>query len=218
MDIVTIDGPAGSGKSVCAAALARRLAWRKLDTGAMYRSLALFASWRGVDPEDGETLATLASDLPLRFEGERVLLDDRDVSTEIRSSEAGTMASRVSAHPAVRRALLPVQRRLASVQPCVAEGRDLGTVVFPDARAKFFLVAGPETRAARRLKDLRALGQDTSLEEVLKAQRERDARDENRAVAPLRKAGDAIEIDTSDLTIEEVVERMYRHVIATLAH
>ena len=172
--VVTIDGPAGSGKSTMAKALAGALGWRKLDTGAIYRSLAWYARQQGVAWDDEAGLTELARTLPLRFEGDRVVMGDTDVTAAIRQPEMSRGASVVSAHPAARTALLPLQRDLAAAEPCVAEGRDTGTVVFPNAFMKFFLNATLQQRARRRYLELAQAGQQVSLDEIMKAEQKRD--------------------------------------------
>jgi cytidylate kinase len=210
--VIAIDGPAGAGKSTVARALARRLGFFLLDTGAIYRSLALLAVETGVDLSDGPALARLAADLLLSFgRGEQegaVFLDGRDVTLAIRTPEVSLAASQVSAHPEVRAALLPLQRRLAQTGDCVAEGRDVGTVVLPWAPIKLFLTARPEERARRRYEELRARGEAADLDLTLREQEERDRRDESRETAPLRRAEDAILIDTSGLPLEEVIDQV----------
>jgi cytidylate kinase len=210
--VVAIDGPAGAGKSTVARGLAQRLGYTFLDTGALYRTVALAANERQISWDDGERLGELARTLTIDFvragEQTRVLADGRDVTEAIRAAEISEGASRVSALAEVRAGLLDLQRRVGATANVVAEGRDVGTVVFPQAQAKFFLVAQPETRARRRLLELQARGQPALLEEVLADMRVRDERDSRRALAPLRRAEDALELDTSELTPEEVVERM----------
>ena len=210
--IVAIDGPAGSGKSTAAKLLAERLGYTLLDTGAIYRSLALIAKEQGVSWDDEAGLAALAGALEVRFslrEGvNRVLLGDRDVTPQIRTPEMNDGASQVSRHPQVRRVLLGLQRRLAAAGGIVAEGRDVGTVVFPDAEAKFFLTASAEVRAARRHLELRALGHEVDYAQVLADQVARDRRDSTRQVAPLTQAADAVVIDSSVLGPERVVDEM----------
>jgi cytidylate kinase len=207
---IAIDGPAGSGKSSVAARVAEALGLPKLDTGAVYRTLALSAVRAGISWDDEAALARLADALPLSFEGGvgdrplRVLLAGEDVSAAIRTPDMSRGSSLVSRHPAVRRALLPLQRRLAA-DGIVAEGRDIGTVVLPDAEVKVYLTASPEERARRRMLELRQGGIAAALDEVLAEQRERDERDAGRAVAPLRPADDALTIDTDGRPLDEVV-------------
>jgi cytidylate kinase len=208
--VITIDGPAGSGKSTVARRVATLLSCTLLDTGAIYRALALRAQQRGVSWEDGPQLALLAAALDLAFslEGDvnRVSLDGQDVSEAIRTPSISGGASQVSAIPAVRAALLDLQRGVALQGDLVTEGRDMGTVVFPEAEVKVFLEADPVIRARRRQQELIAAGSSVSLEEVLEQQTARDEADSGRAVAPLRPAVDARKIDTSTLEIEEVVQ------------
>jgi cytidylate kinase len=210
--VVAIDGPAGAGKSTVARALANRLAYTFLDTGALYRTVALVAQGKQIPWDDGPRLGALAKALEIVFvrdaERTRILADSRDVTDAIRRAEISEGASRVSALPEVRAGLLDMQRRVATQANVVAEGRDIGTVVFPSAQAKFFLIANLETRAQRRTLELQAAGRPAVLAEVLAEMRARDARDSGRAVAPLRRADDAIEIDSSLATPDEIVERM----------
>jgi cytidylate kinase len=212
--IVTIDGPAGAGKSTVARRLARRLDYRLLDTGAIYRAVALGALRAGVALDDEPRLAAIARDLEIdfRFEGDTnpVLVAGEDVSAAIRTPEASQGASKVSAWPAVRAALLELQRRLGGSGGVVVEGRDTGTVVFPDAGAKFFLTASDEERARRRMDELAAGGKATPLTEVLREIRERDARDAGRDVAPMKAAADAVLVDSSTMTLDEVVSDLER--------
>jgi cytidylate kinase len=202
--VIAIDGPSGTGKGTIAALVAERLGWHTLDSGALYRVLGLAAQRAGVDLEDGEAVASLASDLPLTFSGERVLLAGEDVSEAIRSETAGTAASRVAVHVPVRAALLDWQRAAARPPGLVADGRDMGTVVFPDAAVKVFLTASAEERALRRYKQLKGKGMDASLADLLREIRARDERDYQRAVAPLRAAEGSFELDTTALGIQEV--------------
>ena len=214
--VVAIDGPAGAGKSTVSRLLAQRLGYDLLDTGAIYRTLALLARRAGVSWQDGPAVAALASGLDIRFrlDGDlnRVFVGETDVSTEIRTPEISDGASRVSALPEVRAALLDLQRRLGAAGGVVAEGRDVGTVVFPTAAAKFFLTASPEERARRRTAELRAAGQVADERAVLAGLLERDERDSTRAAAPLRRADDASEVDTSRMGPDEVVEAMLAEV------
>jgi cytidylate kinase len=201
--VIAIDGPAGAGKSSVARAVAAELGFTFLDSGAMYRCVALAALEGGTDPDDGAALGRLATGLEIRFEGARVLLGERDVSAAIREPEITTTASRVSVHPAVREAMVARQRNMIAAGRYVAEGRDVGTVVAPEAPLKVFLTASEEERARRRSAQT---GQDR--ESVLDAQRRRDARDTEREHGALRAAEDAVEIDTTGLNLEEVVARV----------
>jgi len=206
MSVVAIDGPVGSGKSTVARRVAGRLGYLYLDTGAMYRAVGLLATEAGVQLGDEAAVLPVAAAAELRFDGDgRLFAGDRDVSTAIRTLEMGAAASVVSALPGVRRLLVERQRTLGSGADIVMEGRDIGTNVFPDAGVKVFLTARPEIRAARRAEELRADGEDVDVAEVLAALLERDRRDSEREVAPLRRAADAVEVDTSALTLDEVV-------------
>lgn len=224
--IVAIDGPAGAGKSTASRQLAARLGFAMVDTGAIYRSVALAAVRRGIALDDDALLAELLHAVEIRFApsglpsgGQRVLLDGEDVSVEIRTPPMSLGASKVSARPVVRAGLLELQRRLALApqnRGAVLEGRDIGTVVFPDADAKFFLIATPEERARRRHAELGARGDAASFEEVLADQLKRDRDDSSRAIAPLRPADDAVVVDTSGTPLEAVVEALAREVEARL--
>ena len=219
--VVTIDGPAGAGKSTVAKMVAAELGYRLLDTGAIYRTVALAAVSAGVGFDQGTELAQIATQLDIHFEIDgdrnRVFLCDREVSTEIRTPEISKAASHVSAHPEVRAALLELQRRLGSGGGVVVEGRDTGTVVFPVAEAKFFLTASDEVRAQRRVTELQATGQTADLATTLQDIRERDARDSGRAVAPMIPAVDAEHVDTSGRTLEAVVADMVARVHRKIA-
>lgn len=213
MRVIAIDGPAGSGKSTLARLLADALGFVYLDTGAMYRALALLAQREGVDPTDEPALTRLAETMQLKFQrtnGEqRVLLNGEDVSEAIRHPNIGQLASRISVHSDVRRALVAKQRAIAQqVHGLVAEGRDTTTVVFPEAILKIFLTASPEERARRRQAQLREQGIDLPFEEVLREIRERDERDSTRADSPLRQADDAVRIENDHLTKEQTLQRV----------
>jgi cytidylate kinase len=209
---VAIDGPAGAGKSTTARLLAARLRYDLLDTGAIYRVMALLARRSGVPWEDGPGVAALADGLDLKFRLEggvnHVVVGGVDTSKEIRTPEMSDGASRVSALPEVRDALLDLQRRLGAEGGVVVEGRDIGTVVFPDAGAKFFLTANADERARRRVAELQAAGRPADFAATRAEMQARDERDSNRSVAPLKQAPDAVAIDSSGLTAEEVVSRM----------
>jgi cytidylate kinase len=217
--VIAIDGPAGAGKSTVARALARRLGFFLLDTGAIYRALALEADRAGIGFDDGASLGARAVALAIRFDEEgRVFLGDEDVSIAIRTPAMSQGASTVSAHPPVRQALLGLQRRLAARGRCVVEGRDIGTVVLPTAPLKIFLTASPEVRARRRYDELTARGQTVDLAATLAEIVERDDRDTSRATAPLKQAEDAVLLDTSELAESEVVDRMEALARARFGH
>ncbi len=207
--IITIDGPAGAGKSSAARALAQRLGFEFLDTGAMYRSVALAALRAGVDLADPDATAALLVNIRLEMRPDgKVLLNGEDVSAVIRTEEV-TAATEASANsPLVRQRLTEVQRTIAAGRNIVCEGRDQGTVVFPDAVCKFFLVALPEERARRRQSELEARGQAVDFTVLLAKIQERDRRDAGRAIAPMRPAVDALELDSTTLSLEEIVDRM----------
>jgi CMP/dCMP kinase len=201
--VIAIDGPAGAGKSTVARAVAAALGFTYLDSGAMYRCVALAALREGAELGDARAMGALARSLRIELDGERVGLGGEDVDAAIRAPEVAAAASRVSVHPPVREAMVAEQRRLIAAGRYVAEGRDIGTVVSPDAPLKVFLTAAPEERARRRAAQT---GEDEAA--VLAAQRERDERDETRAHSALRAAEDAVEIDTTGLALDEVVERV----------
>jgi CMP/dCMP kinase len=211
--IVAIDGPAGAGKSTVARQLAQRLGFSMIDTGAIYRSVALAAQRQGVAWDDDQGLRDLLErDLELEFRDDRVLLCGEDVTEDIRTPEMSRGASVVSARPVVRQKLLGLQRHLGRAAPAgaVLEGRDIGTIVFPQAEVKFYLTATDEARALRRHVELSEKGMSIDLAEVLSDQRRRDKDDTERAIAPLKPAGDAIVIDTTGLDLAEVVARCYQ--------
>jgi CMP/dCMP kinase len=211
--IVTIDGPSGSGKGTISRAVAFRTGWHLLDSGALYRLVALAGVKSGLKPDDVEGHARLAASMDVRFDvtsdgDEVVILAGEEVTDQIRSEEVGQGASRVAAWPAVRSALLERQRAFAKPPGLVADGRDMGTVVFPEADLKIFLTASPDERALRRYKQLKDKGSDVSLPALSREITERDLRDSTRTVAPLKPAPDAEVIDSTGLTIDHVIDRV----------
>jgi len=216
--IITIDGPSGSGKGTVAALLAGKLGWNFLDSGALYRLLAFAARNHGVDLTNEEALKVLAEHLDVQFGAARdghgmvIILEGEDVTEAIRNETVGAGASQVAALPVVRTALLQRQKAFREAPGLVADGRDMGTVVFPDAPLKIFLTASAEERARRRYLQLKARGDDVNLASLLEEIRERDERDTQRAVAPLKPAEDAIQLDSTTLSIEEVLQRILSEV------
>jgi cytidylate kinase len=206
--IVTIDGPAASGKGTVARGLAGRLGFAYLDTGAMYRAVALFSIRRHLSCEDAVAVAAILPEIHIEILADRVLLNGEDVTETIRVPLASQGASKVAAISAVRAFLIPQQRRIAEGQNIICEGRDQGTVVFPDACVKFFIKALVPVRAERRYRELLAKGVETTLEREIAEIDERDKRDSERRDGPLRQPADAIVIDTSDLTVEQVIDQM----------
>lgn len=221
--IVAIDGPAGAGKSTVSKILARRLGFTLVDTGAIYRCVALKAKREGIAYDDEAKLGELLGRVKIHFqvvgEDNHVFLDGDDVSSEIRTPEISMGASRVSSRPVVRGGLLGLQRRLAleAEKGAILEGRDIGTVVFPDADAKFFLEADPTVRARRRYEELFQKGVERTLDEVLADQNKRDRDDAERAVAPLKAADDALRVDSSLLPMSDVVHRLETEIQHRLA-
>jgi cytidylate kinase len=214
--LITIDGPSGAGKSTVSRMLAERLGYTYVDTGALYRAVAVVALSKGCALDDDSRLAKICKHLALRFEnsskGPRLYANTEDITERIRAPEIAMFASAVSARFVVREYLLGVQREMGKRGCVVFEGRDMGTVVFPEADIKFYLDADPETRALRRYKELAAGHAQTSLAEVREAVKKRDQDDSSRALAPLMPADDAIKIDSTCLEIEQVVEALLRHV------
>jgi len=211
--VLALDGPSGSGKGTVGQICAQRLGWHYLDSGALYRAVAYVVARAEVDPEDVESVAALARDLevacvPQPPESAQIFVEGENVDRRLRTEEVGRLASELASVPAVRQALLEAQRRMRRAPGLVADGRDMGTVVFPDAPWKFFLTASAEERAKRRYNQLKLKGFDVSLAPLFKAIQERDARDARRPVSPLKPADDAIVLDTSGMTIEEVVSRV----------
>jgi len=216
--VITIDGPSGSGKGTVAALLAGRLGWNFLDSGALYRLLAFAARNHGVDLTNEEALKVLAEHLDVQFGAARdghgmiIILEGEEVTESIRNEQVGAGASQVAALPVVRTALLQRQKAFREAPGLVADGRDMGTVVFPDAPLKIFLTASAEERARRRYLQLKARGDDVNLASLLDEIRARDERDTQRAVAPLIPAADAIQLDSTELSIEQVMERILSEV------
>ncbi|PTQ15861.1 cytidylate kinase [Vibrio splendidus] len=219
--VITVDGPSGAGKGTLCMLLADKLGFHLLDSGAIYRVLALAAIHHGVDTESQDALVPLATHLDVQFiaEGDlvKVILEGEDVSGELRKEETGMAASKVAALPRVREALLRRQRAFSAAPGLVADGRDMGTVVFPEAEAKIFLDASAEERASRRLKQLQQKGLDVKFDDLLSEIQERDDRDRNRPVAPLRPAEDALVLDSTSMNIEQVVEKALHYIESKLA-
>lgn len=214
--VIAVDGPSGSGKGTLCQLLARRLGWHLLDSGALYRIVGLAAVEHNIDLDNEAAVADLAEHLDVSFraaalgEPAAVILEGHDISAAVRSEEAGGYASRVAVHPAVRRALHQRQRDFAQLPGLVADGRDMGTVVFPDAPLKVFLTASAEERARRRYNQLKQKGESVNLAALLEDIRSRDQRDKERSVAPLKPAADAIVLDSTELGIDDVLEQVLR--------
>ncbi|MBM4293097.1 MAG: (d)CMP kinase [Deltaproteobacteria bacterium] len=205
--VIAIDGPAGAGKSSVSAALAARLGFTRLDTGALYRAIGLAALRAGVRAEEGEALRALLADLRVELDGAEVLLDGVAEGDALRRPEVSAAASDFARLPSVRAKLLDLQRAIGAAQACVVDGRDIGTVVFPDAPLKIYLTASARARAERRLLELAAKGMAQPLDEVQREIEARDAQDASRPIAPLRRAEDAVLVDATALGLEEVVAR-----------
>ena len=207
---IAIDGPAGAGKSTLARKAAERLGYIYVDTGALYRTVGLYSIRKGFDTKDpasvGETLKDIDIKLGFTDEGQRVYLNGEDVSEAIRTPEASMGASNVSAIPCVREFLFDLQKQIAKENDCLMDGRDIGTVVLPDAQVKIFLTASPETRAKRRYDELVAKGSDVTFQDVLDDLIKRDYQDTHREIAPLKAADDAVVLDTSDFTFEQSLD------------
>lgn len=216
--VITIDGPSGSGKGTVAALLAAKLGWNFLDSGALYRLLAFAARNHGVDLTNEEALKLLAAHLDVQFgaakdgHGMQIILEGEEVTSAIRNEQVGAGASQVAALPAVRDALLQRQKAFREPPGLVADGRDMGTVVFPDAPLKIFLTASAEERARRRYLQLKGKGDDVNLASLLDEIRARDGRDTQREVAPLKPADDAVQLDSTDLSIEQVLGQILSEV------
>ena len=214
--IIAIDGPAATGKSTTAKALAERLGFTYLDTGAMYRAITLLILRKKVQIGENFALISLLEKFDLKIEQHEkqklVILNGEDVSNDIRRLDVTKYVSEVSALPAVRKSLVKIQRKIAKDKDCVMEGRDIGTVVFPDAEVKFYVVADYDVRAKRRLLDFKKLGEEKSIDELIEELKNRDKYDSEREYSPLLKANDAIKVDTTNLTIEEQVDLMFKKV------
>ena len=214
--IIAIDGPAATGKSTTAKALAQRLAFTYLDTGAMYRAVTLLTLRKKIKISENSDLISLLEQFDLKIEQHEnkilVILNGEDVSDEIRRLDVTENVSQVSALSIVRKTLVKIQRKIANDQNCVVEGRDIGTVVFPNAEVKFYVVADYDVRAKRRLLDFKRLGEEKSIDNLIKEIKNRDKYDSERKDSPLLKANDAIEVDTTNLTIEEQVNIMYKKI------
>lgn len=206
--IVTLDGPAGSGKSTIARQLAERLGFAFLDTGAMYRAVAAWCLHKNIPLDDPDAIADMAQTLELVVEDDRLIINQWDVTHQLRTLEVTTAASQVAVQPSVRDALVKLQREVAEGKDIVTEGRDQGTVVFPDAECKFFVTASPDERARRRLRELENNGDSVDFAEVLQQILERDERDATRKVAPLLPAPDAVVVDTTTMQPEEVLNQL----------
>ena len=207
---IAIDGPSGAGKSTVAKAAAKALNFVYLDTGAIYRTVAWHITLMGIGPKDTDHVPMLLDDCNIRIDfqedGQHMILNGMDITGEIRTPEIAACASQVSAQPAVREFLLDLQRDLAKSHNIIMDGRDIGTVVLPDASLKIYLTATPEARAKRRYDEYIAKGQKTTFEEVLKDQEKRDYDDSHRAIAPLKQAGDAVVVDTTDMGLQESID------------
>lgn len=210
--VVTIDGPGGSGKGTLSSLVAAELGWHLLDSGALYRIVAAMARRQAIDLTDEKSLVAMIPNLQIAFDGDRVDVNGDDLSDEIRTGEAGVAASQVAALPEVRDSILTLQKSFQRAPGLVADGRDMGTVVFPQAATKIFLDASAEVRANRRYKQLKNKGLSVNLRDLLEQIQERDARDRGRAVAPLKPAADALIIDSTQMTIEEVLQMIMAEV------
>ena len=215
--VITLDGPSGAGKGTISRIIAKRLGWHYLDSGAIYRALAVETINLGISADDEVSVRTAAREMDLRFEFEAqfaVLLSGRDISAGLQSEACGNQASRIAAIASVREVLLQKQRDFRRLPGLVADGRDMGTVVFPDAPFKFFLTASAKVRGERRYKQLKEKGMNVNLDKIIDELLRRDQRDQNRKAAPLVRAEDAIPVDSSRITIDQVVERITNLILA----
>ncbi|UCD34769.1 MAG: (d)CMP kinase [Nitrospiraceae bacterium] len=209
--VITIDGPSGAGKGTVSKILAKRLGYQYLDTGALYRAVAWKAREENIDPDNEPALAALLKEIDISFEGGRICVDGTDVTSAIRTAEMGELSSRISALPAVRAGLFAFQRAMCLEGGVVIEGRDTGTAVFPEGKNKFYLDATLEERARRRYEELMARDPEATLEKTMDDIKKRDARDSSRDSAPLMKTEDMIYIDSTDLSVKEVVKKILNH-------
>jgi cytidylate kinase len=207
-DVITIDGPSGAGKSTVAKLLAKRLGYRYLDTGALYRAVAWRVKDKGTDPNDEETLKEILQETEITFNEDRIMVNGVDVTSQIRTQEIGELSSLLSAKPAVRAHLFSLQRETGLKGRVVIEGRDIGTTILPEAENKFFLDASLEERAKRRYKELKDKNPHVTIEAIIEEIKKRDLRDSTRKDSPLRRTKDMVYIDTSNLTVEEVIARI----------
>lgn len=211
-NVITIDGPSGAGKGTIARILAKRLGYKYLDTGALYRAVAWKARQENISFQDEDSLRGLLGRIRIDFDGDRVIVDGTDVSSEIRTSEIGELSSQVSAISLVREGLFSIQREMCLQGRIVIEGRDTGTTIFPESGNKFYLDASIQERARRRYQDLKVKDPGITLEQTVEDVRKRDERDSTRAVSPLRRTGDMIYIDSTHMSIDDVVEDIIRSV------
>lgn len=210
--VIAIDGPGGAGKSTIAKLVAAKLGIIYVDTGAMYRAAAVFLNRRGIDKDDDKSIEKAVSDIDITFSNERVLLNGEDVSKKIRENDVSKMASEYSANPAVRDKLTALQRQMGKTVSLVMDGRDIGNNVFKDAKYKFYLTASPEIRAERRYNELKERGEHIKLSKILEDIKTRDDRDMNRKLNPLKIADGAVLIDSTDINIDEVVEKILSNI------
>ncbi len=210
-DIITVDGPSGAGKSTVSRLLAKKLGYKYLDTGALYRVVAWKIKKEHIDIENEKSLRDILEKIDITLNGDRLMVNSTDVTSEIRSPEIGELSSRASAKPIVRERLFTIQRESGLKGKVVIEGRDIGTVIFPEAENKFYLDASPEERGKRRYKEMKdspSIGTDISLETIIEDIKKRDTRDSTRQVSPLKRTHDMIYVDTTNLTLEEVVTKI----------